>query len=213
MDAPLSERWTRYYAAAGGDPRPTLLAALERFDAEPAERERLAVDLGCGTGRDTLEALRRGWRVLAIDAQEEAVERLRQHDDAVVASDRLQALVADFESARWPAADLVNASYALPFCPPEGFGALWNRIASSLASGGRFSGQLFGDHDEWATCPPRSDGDWSSPPAMTFHTRTEVDELLHDFEVEQLVEIDEDGATAVGDAKHWHLFHVVARKH
>jgi len=26
------------------------------------------------------------------------------------------------------------------------------------------------------------------------------------------VEVDEDGTTAVGDAKHWHLFHIVARK-
>lgn len=46
---------------------------------------------------------------------------------------------------------------------------------------------------------------------MMFHTRSEVDELLRDFEIEQLVEIEEDGTTAIGEAKHWHLFHVVAR--
>ena len=63
-----SEReWRRYYAAALQDPpRATLLHALERFAAEAhVPRERFAVDLGSGTGRDTLELLRRGWRVLA----------------------------------------------------------------------------------------------------------------------------------------------------
>jgi tellurite methyltransferase len=208
----VSERWNRYYAAAGDDPRETLLAALERFEAEPPNRERLAVDLGCGTGRDTKELLRRGWRVLAIDAQEEAIERLREQDDVLAAQDRLETLVADFESATLPANDLVNASFSLPFCPPESFARLWQQVVSSLLPGGRFCGQLFGDRDEWASRPLTSSDASSSPLAMTFHTRAEVDELLRDLEIEQLVEIDEDGKTAVGDDKHWHLFHVVARK-
>ena len=212
MGPSVSERWTRYYAAAGGDPRQTLLAALDRFDTEPADDERLAVDLGCGTGRDTTELLRRGWRVLAIDAQEDAIERLREQDDVLAARDRLETLVADFESATLPANDLVNASFSLPFCPPESFAHLWQQVVSSLRPGGRFCGQLFGDRDEWASRPPTSSDAWSSPLAMTFHTSAEVDELLGDLEIEQLVEIDEDGKTAVGDDKHWHLFHVVARK-
>jgi len=43
-------------------------------------------------------------------------------------------------------------------------------------------------------------------------TRAEVDELLRPFEVEWLDEVDEDGSTAIGTRKHWHLYHVVARK-
>lgn len=209
----MSELWTRYFNAAGGDPRPTLLAALEHFDAEPSVHERLGVDLGCGTGRDTFELLRRGWRVLAIDAQEEAIQRLRQSDEPLVSSDRLGTQVADFESARWPSADLVNASYALPFCPPGSFAGLWERITTSLPSGGRFCGQLFGDHDQWASVPDTSAAEWTpSRNAMTFLTRSEVDDLLGDYAIEQLIEIDEDGPTATGPDKHWHLFHVVARK-
>ena len=68
-----SRTWTRYYAAAGEAPRQTLLQALDSLrgsDGPPAT----AVDLGCGTGRDTLELLRRGWRVLAIDAEGAAIE-------------------------------------------------------------------------------------------------------------------------------------------
>src|SRR6266480_3626651 len=69
LSAAMSTTWTRYYDAAGEQPRETLLFALDRFDAEAgAEVGGLfAVDLGCGTGRDSIELLRRGWRVLAID--------------------------------------------------------------------------------------------------------------------------------------------------
>jgi tellurite methyltransferase len=200
----MSSTWTRYYDAAGEQPRETLLFALESFDAEAGAKEGglVAVDLGCGTGRDTVELLRRGWRVLAIDAEPAAVQRLlRRGDLRSAGAARLETQVARFEDAGWPEVDLVNSSYALPFCPPNQFGAVWQRIVASLRSGGRFSGQLFGDRDGWATQPD-----------MSFQTRQDAENLLRGLEVEHLEEVEEDGETAVGDPKHWHVFHVVARK-
>jgi SAM-dependent methyltransferase len=192
--------WTRYYEVAGPEPRSTLLEALRRFKDE--DRHRLfAVDLGCGTGRDTLELLRRGWSVLAIDATAEAIERLRSLDLSEAERSRLETRVSLFEDAEWPPVDLVNSSFALPFCSPAAFPAVWERIERSLQAGGRFSGHLFGDRD-----------DWSNEDDMTFHTRAEAEALLSRFEVELFDEVEEDGATAVGDPKHWHLFHVVARR-
>ena len=47
---------------------------------------------------------------------------------------------------------------------------------------------------------------------MTFQTRAEAEALLSRFEVELFDEVEEDGSTAVGKQKHWHLFHVVARR-
>ena len=143
--------WTRYYDAAGADPRATLLDALARFD-DPG----FAVDLGCGTGRNTFELLRRGWRVLAIDAQEEALRRVRA---AVGGCEPLDTQVGTFEDATLPPCDLVNASFALPS-----------------------------------------------------HTRGDVERLLAGYDPERLDEEVEDSTTVVGDAKQWHLFHVVARK-
>lgn len=211
----MSERWTNYYDAAGGEPRETLLIALDNHEREPGARggEPFAVDLGCGTGRDTAELLRRGWRVLAIDSEPAGIDRLVEGVAGLGdAACRLETQVARFEDASWPTVYLVNSSYALPFCPPDRFGEVWGRIVGSLAPGGRFCGQLFGDHDEWASPSRASERDWGSPPGMSFHTRDEVLSLLGDLDVEHLDEIDEDGTTAVGDAKHWHLFHVVARK-
>ena len=185
--------WNCYFDHAGDDPRATLLDAMGRFDAPG-----LAVDLGCGTGRDTAELLRAGWSVVAIDGQQEGIDRLRANVGEP--GGRLETQVARFEDARWPECDLVNASFSLPFCPPDRFGEVWGRIVESIRPGGRFSGQLFGDRDEWAGS------------GITVQTRAEVDELMRPFEVEHLDEIDEEGSTVIGTRKHWHLYHLVARK-
>ena len=198
----MGERWVRFFDAAGAEPRETLLLALERYAAEADdELEPLAVDLGCGTGRDSLELLRRGWRVLAIDAHPEAVKRLRANAETLQLAARLEALQSSFEAASWPTARLLNSSFALPFCTPDRFDDLWRRIVASLETGGRFSGQLFGDRDEWA-----------NNRELTFHTRAEAEALFDGFDLERFDEVEEDGQTALGEAKHWHLFHIVARR-
>jgi trans-aconitate methyltransferase len=196
-----ASNWTEYYESVGDEPRSTLLYALEQFDEEEP-RERFAVDLGCGAGPDTAELLRRGWRVLAIDGEAEAIDRVRsRHDLSGADLRRLQTRVSRFQDAEWPEADLVNSSFALPFCPPDAFPALWQRIKFSLRPGAMFSGQLFGDRD-----------DWSAEEDMTFQTRGEVEALLARLEVELFDEVEEDGTTATGKPKHWHIFHVVARR-
>ncbi|MGB8702392.1 MAG: class I SAM-dependent methyltransferase [Thermosynechococcaceae cyanobacterium] len=194
--------WTTYYqAVAGRPPRDTLLNALACFESEadyPAQR--FAIDLGCGDGRDTVELLRRGWRVLGIDGEPEAIARLQSRPD--LDPKALETRVEPFESLVLPASvDLINASFCLPFCPPHAFPSLWQSIVDSLRQGGRFCGQLYGDRDSWA-----------SYANVTHHTRSEVEALLHAFALEFFEEEDHPGQTALNEAKHWHLFHIVARK-
>jgi tellurite methyltransferase len=186
--------WGAFYdAVSERPPHETAIGALDRFD-HPG----FAVDLGCGMGRDTMEMLRRGWRVLAIDGEAEAIARLRERAAGIPA---LDTQVATFGEATWPDTDLVNASFSLPFCAPEEFDDVWKRVVASLRPGGRFSGQLFGDRDEWA-----------GQKEMTFHTREQALGLLSGLELERFDEEDADGRTALGEPKHWHIFHVVARR-
>ena len=191
--------WREYYErTAGQPPRQTLLAALERFGTEANGRR--AVDLGCGDGRDTIELLRRGWRVLAVDAEPAAIARLEARPD-LPPNCALETRCARFEEASWPAVDLVNASFALPLCPPPRFPALWAKVETSLTPGGRFAGQLFGERDEWR-----------GEPGITHLARADIERLLRGFAIEMLTEEETDTTTPYGKPKHWHLFHVVAQK-
>ena len=109
--------------------------------------------------------------------------------------------MARFEDASWPEVSLVNSSFALPFCAPESFEAVWSRVRASLVPGGRFSGQLFGDRDGWV-----------GSRELTFHSSAEAEALFDGLELERFEELEEDGQTALGDPKHWHVFHVVAHR-
>ncbi len=194
-------RWNQYYQAVEGrPPRSTLTRALEHHAADAHPLPPFAVDLGCGDGRDTVELLRQGWRVLAIDGEPEAIARLRQRGDC----DRtyLETRVQRFEDLTLPPdISLINASFCLPFCPPDAFPHLWEEIVVALTTGGRFCGQLFGNQDSWAAYPH-----------ITHHRRDQVDDLLAPFTVEWLEEENHPGRTALGEEKHWHLFNIVARR-
>jgi hypothetical protein len=114
---------------------------------------------------------------------------------------RLETVEVDFAEMQVPTCDLVNASFALPFCSPADFPALWSRIVAAIRPGGRFAGQFFGDRDTWASLPGRS-----------HHSRERVLELLQGFDIELLNEEERDDPPELRKPKHWQIFHVVARK-
>ena len=194
------EDWPGYFRSVlGKGARETLLHALDRFEREGLTTG-LAVDLAAGEGRDSLELLKRGWRVLATDDHPEAAPMLWSRVPEAW-KDRLTTVKADFRGTELPACDLVNASFALPFCCPEDFPGLWGKIVAAIRPGGRFAGQFFGDRDSWASMPGRS-----------HHSREQVEALLEGFDIEDLRVEEKDDPPDVRKPKHWHLFHVVARK-
>lgn len=194
-DAPPRD-WDGYYAwVAGREPRPLLTRALEYYGEVPPHP--VAVDIGCGDGVETRALLAAGFAVTAIDATEGAIDQLRALPEA---GDRLTPVLAPMQDADIPSADLIYAGYALPFCPPDSFDALWSRIRSALRPGGLLACDLFADRDQWAETPD-----------MTFVTRDRVQDLVAGLDLRSLHEIEEEGLTFSGP-KHWHTFQVVARQ-
>jgi SAM-dependent methyltransferase len=194
--------WNNFYnAMKDRPPRETLIKALSFFEADNSDENNLiAFDIGCGTGIDTFELLRRGWKVYASDKEQKAIDIIINNTDEIY-KDNLITSVATFDEIDFIKADLINAGMSLPFCNPEKFSLVWNMISDSVNSGGRFSGNFFGEKDSWNKFND-----------MTFHTRQQVESMFEKFETEYFHERDEDGETATGEKKHWHVFSVVARK-
>ena len=191
----LERAWTGYYHAHERQaPHRTLRDAIARF-AAPG----MAIDLGHGSGNETLHLLRGGWQVLAIDHQPAAAAFLAPRIPAQCCA-ALELRVARFEDIELPPADIVFAGFSLPFCPPARFDALWAQICGALRPGGRFAGQLFGVEDDWA-----------GNANMTFHSRARVERCFDGFDVEDLDEVRGPGRAFTGP-KRWHVFHVIARK-
>ncbi|MCA9944190.1 MAG: class I SAM-dependent methyltransferase [Anaerolineales bacterium] len=192
--------WTKYYdKIQGRSPRPLLRAALELEETTIRANGRMAIDLGCGDGTDTLFLLEKGWQVLAIDGELAAIDHLlpKIPDDLI---GNLQTQIAQFEQIELPPAHFIHASLSLPFCHPDSFPHLWQKIEQSLGENGRFAGNFFGTHDSWAVNEH-----------MTFHLKAEVQALFSNFSLEHFHEQDAPGRSASGP-KHWHIFTVIAKK-
>ncbi len=200
-----SEHWARYYEVTADRPAwSTTRVAIERFAAEdagaaPAE-PRLAVDLGCGAGRDTRALLDAGWRVLAVDREPRAIEVV----ESLTPSARrpmLATLVANLATVEIPLAQLVNANISLPFLEAGAYWRTWSRALAAVPVGGRVAAMLFAERDSSA-----------EDPAMTCPPVATIRATLGCFEVEHWVEREEDGRTALGDPHHIHVVELVARR-
>ena len=98
--------------------------------------------------------------------------------------------------------EFVNAEFSLPFINAAAFSSVFTKLMASVTIGGLFTGQLFGPNDSWNL--PES--------GMNFHSRSDVERLLRGWTVLELTEEDHPGKTKLGEDKHWHIFHIIARR-
>jgi SAM-dependent methyltransferase len=186
-------RWRKFMAATIGQPPwPELVRAADLFEA-PGE----ALDVGAGAGRDTAYLLGRGWRVTALDSSPSAAEALER-----LAHPNLRVVVTAAQDFVPSAYDLVNAQFSLPFIPRDDFAATVVRLRDSVRGAGVIAATFFGKHDEW-NVPDNN---------MTFSTQEEVERMFSGLDLIELTEVEKDGNTADGAPKHWHVFHLTARR-
>lgn len=197
--------WNEYYKNKSNQtPRETLITALEYISKNKNKRKDLfAVDVGCGHGADTIELLKQGWKVFATDGDENGLRILNESVDDSHKKNLITKKISfeNYGNIRIKKCDLLNAGYCLPFCKPQHFNVFWENISGFIKKGGVFSGQFFGENDEW-----------TYNKEMTFHNLKAVKKLFTNFKIIYFEEKDEDGKTASGESKHWHVFSVTAEK-
>lgn len=186
--------WSDYYKATQSKPPRSLLIKVLEY----VKNKSKAIDVGGGALNDTKYLLDQGFEVTVIDESP-----LMEKEAKNIPSDKLQAITTSFEEFNFPKEeyDLASAMFALPFTAPQHFTEVFEKIKSSLKKDGIFCGQFFGDRDEWKTNPN-----------MTFHTKEQAEELLKDLEIISFKEEEKEDKTATGGMKHWHIFHIIARK-
>lgn len=191
-----SERFAEYIAAGRFDPpRPLLIKA-----AGLAEPKHDALDAGAGALNATKYLLSTGFKhVTALDSSP-ASRRVAEE----LPADQVAFILARFEDFAYPvgAYDLVNAEFSLPFISAHAFPSVFTKLLGSVKPGGLFTGQLFGPNDSWNV--PES--------GMNFHRRSDVECLLHGWTILEFTEESHPGKTKLGEDKHWHIFHLIARR-
>ncbi|HRK21153.1 MAG TPA: class I SAM-dependent methyltransferase [Fimbriimonadaceae bacterium] len=182
-----------YYQATLQKPLHDIYRILEPHLSPPG----VAIDLGCGVGTATLFLAEKGYRVVAMDRERRALEILASRLEKGMSVDLVQSEMVEFAI---PEADVIVAGFSLFFLDQERLKSVWPRLVQSLKPGGLFAGQFLGPHDEWAD------------KGHALVDSSQLRSMLSEFDLLHFEEVDREGTTSVGKPKHWHVFHVVARK-
>ncbi len=183
--------WTNYQTKTYGDDVCKLL--IDFLDKCKVDN---AIDLGCGSGNETVYMVKSGIEVLAIDRQlnkDFILNRLSDDEKKLISFKE-----GSFENIELPKTQLLTAFFSIPFCNPNNFDELWNKIYNSIENNGYFVGQLFGDRDAWNVVE-----------SINTFSIDKVKEYLKNYNIIKLEEIE---YVRESDNKKWHFYDIIAQK-
>ena len=183
--------WTNYQNETYGDNVCKLL--IEFLDNYKIDN---AIDLGCGSGNETVYMIKNGIKVLAIDRQlnqDFILNRLSDNEKKMISFKE-----SSFEDVELPKTKLLTAFFSIPFCNPNNFDELWTKIYNSIEDNGYFVGQLFGDRDAWNVIE-----------SINTFSIDKVKEYLKNYNIIKLEEIE---YVRESDNKKWHFYDIIAQK-
>ena len=154
-----------------------------------------AIDLGCGVGNDTEFLISKGFKVTAVDSQEEVKEIFENKN---LDKEKLDLIIGDFSQIELPKADLIFANMSL-FFVKDNFELFLKSLLEKVNKNGFFVANFLGKEDEW----------------KDKRTTIKKDELLNyfkDFEVNYFSEEKYYKDTALGINKFWHVYTIMAQK-
>ncbi|MBR3198528.1 MAG: class I SAM-dependent methyltransferase [Bacilli bacterium] len=183
--------WTNYQNKTYGDDVCKLL--IEFLDNYKIDN---AIDLGCGSGNETVYMIKNGIKVLAIDRQlnqDFILNRLSDNEKKMISFKE-----SSFEDVELPRTNLLTAFFSIPFCNPNNFDELWNKIYNSIEDDGYFVGQLFGDRDAWNVVD-----------SINTFPIDKVKDYLKKYRIIKLEEVE---YVRESDNKKWHFYDIIAQK-
>lgn len=100
-----------------------------------------AIDLGCGTGMDTIFLIKNNWNVIAIDRED--TDELIREKLGTYELKKYKFSCQNFENIELEANELVVANYSIPFCSKNYFNEFWNKIVDSISTNRIFCREFF----------------------------------------------------------------------
>ncbi len=187
----------KYYEATMNNKPSTLIRKFFINKYNQKLQGNVAIDLGCGTGNDTVFLLDNGFEVTAID-QEEQVKEIIKNKNLNLNEENLKVIIDDFSEIEISNSDLILANFSL-FFVKDNFDGFIEKTLKNIKLKGFFVGNFLGKEDGWNK------------------TRTTVEkekllEYFKDFEMFYFSEEKYYKDTANGKSKFWHVYTVIAQK-
>lgn len=177
-------------------PRPLVVEALKYVN-----NKNICLDIGAGALNDSRFLLEEGFKkVVAVDSSADFFTFAKE-----ISSENFIPINSPIEEYAFipNQLDFVTAQFSLPFVSSKkNLDEIWNVIHDSLKKGGIFCGQLFGERDSWNDQKHK----------ILFHSKKEIEIMVHAYKVLFLEEEEKESQTASGHEKHWHIFNFILEK-
>lgn len=98
-------------------------------------KEKIAIDLGAGTGNDTKFLIEKGFKVTCIDKEEKSKEIITEK---IEDKSNLEFIIGNFEDIKLHKADLIYSCFSLHFCKPDKIDNVMEEITTNIIKGGYF---------------------------------------------------------------------------
>ncbi len=154
-----------------------------------------AIDLGCGTGNDTEFLLEQGFKVTAIDQEEQVKDIIKNKN---LDKENLELIIDDFSKIKFPNSDLILANFSL-FFVKDNFEEFIEKILKCINSKGFFVGNFLGKEDDWNK-------------AKTTVDKEKLLDYFKDFEMLYFSEEKYYKNTVTGKNKFWHVYTIIAQQ-
>lgn len=183
-----------YYKATMNKPVSSIISKFFNNKYNEKLTGNIAVDLGCGTGNDTEFLISKGFKVTAIDSENQVRDIL---DRKIINKANLNVIIDDFSKIEIPRADLILANMSL-FFVKDNFDKFLKNILERINKKGFIVANFLGKEDDW----------------NGIKTTIEKEKLLgyfKDFEINYYSEEKYYRNTALGKNKFWHVYTKIAQ--
>ena len=153
-----------------------------------------AIDLGCGAGNDTEFLISKGFKVTAIDSEEQVKDIL---DSKNLDKTKYEVKIGDFSKIEIPNADLILANMSL-FFVKDNFEEFLRSLLNKINPKGFIVANFLGKEDDWHG-------------SKTTIEKEKLLEFFKDFDINYFSEEKYYSKTALGENKFWHVYTIMAQ--
>ena len=155
-----------------------------------------AIDLGCGAGNDTEFLVSKGFKVTAIDNNEQVKNILESRN---LNSENLNIIIDDFSKIDLPKTDLVNSHFSMHYVKENFDSFMKNLLQNVINPKGIFIGNFLGKEDDWKE-------------SNTTVEKEKILEYFKDFNIFYFSEEKYYQDATSKKNKFWHVYTIIAKK-
>lgn len=133
-------QWSEYHKKTISKSPSLILKKFFDMGLDDDINPKTAIDLGCGSGNDTVYLIKHNYSVVAVDKEKNVIEIIKNR---ILENSKLDFIIDMFGGVKLSKTNLIVANFSIPFCHPKYFSRFCKEITDNINLGGYFCRKFF----------------------------------------------------------------------